>query len=73
VAISRRHAANKHPGIKVVLLHADAIAQNGASREGAGRVSGNDADGAPLLAQDGCQSVDELTLAPTGGPVMPME
>ena len=63
MTVFRRHTADEHAGIEVMLLHADAIAQDGAARERAGRVGGDDANGEALLAQDGGQSVDECAFA----------
>ena len=42
---ARGHAANEHAGIGGVALHADAVAQDRAAREGAGRIDRQDADG----------------------------
>src|SRR5688500_15558533 len=63
MVVFRRHAPNAHPGVEVVLLHTDAIAKDGPAREGTGRIGGDDANGEPLLAQNGGQSVDERALA----------
>ena len=57
------HAADVNPGVEVMLLHADAVAQNGAAGEGAGGVHGDNADGLALLAGVRRQPVSEGALA----------
>ena len=48
---ARGHGADEDAGIGVVLLHADAVAQDGAAGDAAAGVHGEDRDGLPLLAQ----------------------
>src|SRR5271157_796799 len=47
-------------------LHANAVAQNCAATERAGRIDGYDADGLPLLAVLACYLVNQRALASTG-------
>src|SRR6185436_4533086 len=58
-----RHAADEHTGIARVRLHADAVAEDRAAREGAGRIDRDHADGAPRLPDPGGEPVDERALA----------
>ena len=44
-----RHAANVNARVRIMRLHADAVAQNCASAERAGGIDSNDADGLLLL------------------------
>jgi hypothetical protein len=50
VAPARGHTPNKHAGIKVMLLHTDTIAEDGATRKRAARVDSNNANRVSLLA-----------------------
>ena len=69
---ARRHAADEHARIAGVRLHADAVAEDGAAGERAGRIHRHDADGAgrPRAARAVSRSTSVLLPAP-GGPVTP--
>ena len=47
---ARRHAADEDAGVGGQVLHADAVAEDGAVRERAGRVDGDDAERLAALA-----------------------
>ena len=49
-AAARSHAADKNALVERQVVHADAVAQNGAAGKGACGVDGDDADGFPALA-----------------------
>ena len=63
MAAARGHTADKHPGIEVVLLHADTIAEDGATRKRTGRIDSNNADGFALLARVGGECVSDGAFA----------
>ena len=60
------HGTDEDSGVGVVLLHADAIAQNGAAGNAAAGVHGEDGDGLALLAQLQRQRVHQRALARAG-------
>ena len=57
------HRADEDSGVGVVLLHADAIAQNGAAGGATARVHGEDGDGLSLLAQFQREGVHQRALS----------
>ena len=61
------HGADEDAGVGVVLLHAYAVAEDGASGEAAGGVDGEDGDRFVLGSQGQGQGVDEGALAGSGG------
>ena len=64
--------AHEHAVVVERRRHADAVAQDGAAGDRAGRIDGDDADGLALRAQVLGIGVDERRLArPPGGPVKP--
>ena len=69
---ARRHAADEDAGVGDVRLHADAIAEDRAAGERAGRIDRDDADG--LAATGAARAIRRSTsvlLPAPGGPVMP--
>ena len=60
------HAANVNPRIAIVVLHANAVAQNRSARVRAGRVDRDDADGLIFLAIVLGQLIDQRALARSG-------
>jgi hypothetical protein len=65
------HAPDEDARVERVGLHADAIAEDGAPREGAGRVDGGHAHRLAPLAQKGHQAVDQRALPRPGRPGEP--
>ena len=63
---ARRHRADEDAGIGVVLLHADAVAQDRAAGDAAAGVHRDDRDGLPCGAQHARQRVDQRALARAG-------
>ncbi len=63
---ARGHAANVDAGVGEVVLHADAVAEDGAAGVRAGGIDGDDADGLILLAIVLGQLVDQRALASAG-------
>src|SRR6185369_2773667 len=66
VARARRHRADVHARVGRALLHADAVAEQRAAREGARGIDREHADGLLARAQLLDQRVDERTLAGAG-------
>ncbi len=60
---ARRHAANEHARIKEVIPHPDAIAQDRAARERAGRIDDQNTDGSPLSAELRRHRLDQRAFA----------
>ena len=60
------HGADEDAGVGMMLLHADAVAEDGAVGERAGGVDGDDADGAGLAAEVSGDLIDEGAFAGTG-------
>jgi hypothetical protein len=58
-----RHGTNKNAGISVMVLHANAVAQDGAARERAAWVNGENADGLPLAPKNSGELIYEGALA----------
>ena len=63
---ARGHAADEDSGIGVVVLHANAVAQNRAAGVGAGRVDGDDADGLIFFAIVLGELIDQRALPCSG-------
>ena len=63
---ARGHRADEDRGIERVLLHANAVPEDGAAAEGAARIDRDDADGAPPLAVLGDEAVGQGALAHAG-------
>ena len=63
---ARRHAAQKHIGVGGEILHADAVAEEGALRERRRGVDGDDAERAAALSQFAGESAGEGALAGAG-------
>jgi len=63
-----RHAANEDAFPDPQTLHANAVAQKRAASEGAGRIDGDDPDGASLIQEVLGQAIDERALSRTGRP-----
>ena len=61
-----RHGADEDAGVGVMLLHADAVAEDGAVGERAGGIDGDDADGAGLAAEVGGDLIDKGAFAGAG-------
>ncbi len=59
---SGRHAAHVKAGIGIVLLHPDAISQDGSAGVGAGGVDGNHSDGRLLRAIPASKPIDQRAL-----------
>src|SRR2546426_387761 len=53
MAAARGHTPNKHAGIEIMLLHADTVAEEGATRKRTGRIDSDNAHGVSLLAHMG--------------------
>ena len=69
---ARRHAADEHAGIAGVRAHADAVAEDGAAGERAGRIDGDDAD--RQAGSGGSSAISRSTsvlLPAPGAPVTP--
>ena len=64
---ARRHAADEDVGVGSEVLHADAVAEERAVGERAGRVDGDDADAAAVLAVFAGERAGERALAGAGG------
>ncbi|MNY03241.1 hypothetical protein D3C86_1358530 [compost metagenome] len=62
------HAADEDPRIARVALHADAIAEDGPAREGAGRIDRDDPDLEPVPSDGSDQEVGQRALAGPGRP-----
>ena len=60
---ARGHAADEYAGVEREVVHADAVAQDGAARVGRRRIHGEDADGASALARGAGERADERALA----------
>ena len=69
---ARRHAADEDARVAGVRLHADAIAENGAAAERAGRIDRDDADRLPAVRIAAISRSTSVLLPAPGGPVMPM-
>jgi hypothetical protein len=65
---ARRHASDEHAGVLGVRLHAHAVAQDGATGVGTGRIDAQHAHGAAALADLRGQPIDERALARPGRP-----
>jgi hypothetical protein len=63
MAAARGHAPNKHPSIKIMLLHADTVAEEGSARKRAGRIDSDYAHGLSLLARLGGECVSDGAFA----------
>src|SRR5437867_10741697 len=63
MAAARGHTPNKHVGIKIMLLHADTVAEEGAARKGTGRIDSDNANGVSLLARLGSECGSDGTFA----------
>src|SRR6266567_1610395 len=55
MAAARGHTPNKHAGIEIMLLHADTVAEEGATRKRTGRIDSDNAHGVSLLARLGSE------------------
>ena len=71
-AAARGHGADEDAGVGVVLLHADAVAQNGAAGDAAGGIDRDDARRVLPSRRSAAASASTSVLLPApGGPVMP--
>ena len=68
MATSGSHTTDKHSGIEVMLLHADPIAEDGATRKRAGGIDRNNTNGFALLAGVGGEFVGNGAFADAGRP-----
>jgi hypothetical protein len=66
VVAARRHTADKYPVVEVVLLHANAVAQDGTAGKRAGGIDSDNAHCHAQLPHQGRQFVRHRTLAGSG-------
>ena len=66
------HRPDEHPVVQGVPLHADAVAQNGATREGRRRIHREDADPTPPARTPVMTRAVRVDFPAPGAPVMPM-
>jgi len=64
---ARGHTPDEDAGIGGMVLHADAVAEQRATREGAGGIDGDDRDPLPLRAERSGEGVDDRAFARARG------
>src|SRR5581483_7702008 len=60
--------ADENAGVRVMVLHADAIPEHGAAAVGTGRVDGQNPNLLAADAKSGCELTDQRTLTGSGRP-----